>query len=39
MGISHCRLQILMAKYPLQSQDIAAVDHEVAGEGVAQHMG
>ncbi|AEC19140.1 hypothetical protein PT7_0600 [Pusillimonas sp. T7-7] len=39
MGISHGRFQVLMTKYPLQGQNISAIDHEVAGESVAQHMG
>lgn len=39
VGILHSRFQILMAKYPLQGQDVAAVDHQVTSERVAQNMG
>ncbi|CAK7021160.1 MAG: hypothetical protein KER_00838 [Kerstersia gyiorum] len=39
MRIPHGCLQILMSKNTLQSQNIAAIDHEMAGKGVTQHMG
>jgi len=34
--VPHRRLQILMAQDALQGQDVAAIDHEVASEGVPQ---
>ncbi len=39
VGIAHGHLDVGMAEDALQHQDVAAAHHEVAGEGVAQHMG
>lgn len=37
--VPHGRFQVLVTKYSLQGQDVAAVDHKVACEGMAQHVG
>lgn len=36
MGIPKRHFQIRVPQYPLQSQQIPTIHHEVAGEGVAQ---
>ena len=39
VAISHGHFDIGVAEDSLQHQNVATVHHEVAGEGMAQHMG
>ena len=38
MGIRHCLFNGGMSQYPLQSDDIAAVNHEMSGERMTQYV-
>lgn len=39
MAVSHGHFDIGVAEDSLQHQDVAAIHHEVAGEGMAQNVG
>ena len=39
MCVNHCLLYVRMTQYFLQGQNIAAVHHEMTGEGMPQNVG